>query len=85
MHPTALTLHHVVALYFFFLLPFNFNFEGSNILWLFPRLENSAANIAETIQHQGIPAAAGSVAPSLLEVCIPYHFAYFIFFNRKQL
>uniref|UniRef100_A0A0A0K6Q1 DUF7798 domain-containing protein n=1 Tax=Cucumis sativus TaxID=3659 RepID=A0A0A0K6Q1_CUCSA len=28
---------------------------------------NSAANIAETIQHQGIPAAAGSVAPSLLE------------------
>ncbi|TYK06717.1 BAT2 domain-containing protein 1 [Cucumis melo var. makuwa] len=31
------------------------------------KLENSAANIAETIQHQGIPAAAGSVAPSLLE------------------
>ncbi|KAG6572001.1 hypothetical protein SDJN03_28729, partial [Cucurbita argyrosperma subsp. sororia] len=31
------------------------------------KLENSAANIAETIQHQGIPAAAGSVAPALLE------------------
>ncbi|XP_022931612.1 uncharacterized protein LOC111437779 [Cucurbita moschata] len=31
------------------------------------KLENSAANIAETIQQQSIPAAAGSVAPSLLE------------------
>uniref|UniRef100_A0A2P2JGJ1 Uncharacterized protein n=1 Tax=Rhizophora mucronata TaxID=61149 RepID=A0A2P2JGJ1_RHIMU len=30
-------------------------------------LEHSAVNLAETIQHGGIPGAAGSVAPSLIE------------------
>ncbi|CAK9150814.1 unnamed protein product [Ilex paraguariensis] len=31
------------------------------------KLENSAANLAETIQHGALPGAAGSVAPSLIE------------------
>ena len=68
---------------FVFLFIFNFTAQGSNILYFIPRLENSAANIAETIQQQSIPVAAGSVAPSLFEVCFPYHLAY-LFFNRKQ-
>ncbi|XP_049401319.1 uncharacterized protein LOC125865172 [Solanum stenotomum] len=31
------------------------------------KLENSAVNIAESIQHGGLPATAGSIAPSILE------------------
>lgn len=34
---------------------------------LLSRLEHSAANIADSIQHGGLP--TGSVAPSLIEVC----------------
>ncbi|KAG8637623.1 hypothetical protein MANES_15G144501v8 [Manihot esculenta] len=34
---------------------------------LVQKLENSAVNLAESIQHGGIPGGAGSVAPSLLE------------------
>lgn len=37
---------------------------GSNLV---NKLENSAVNLAESIQHGGVPSAAGSVAPSLLE------------------
>ncbi|XP_060178131.1 uncharacterized protein LOC132608076 [Lycium barbarum] len=31
------------------------------------KLENSAVNIAESIQHGGLPATTGSIAPSILE------------------
>ncbi|EEF43364.1 conserved hypothetical protein [Ricinus communis] len=37
---------------------------GSNLV---QKLENSAVNIAESIQHGGLPGGAGSLAPSLLE------------------
>ncbi|KAJ9152924.1 hypothetical protein P3X46_026431 [Hevea brasiliensis] len=37
---------------------------GSNLV---QKLEHSAVNLAESIQHGGIPGGAGSVAPSLLE------------------
>lgn len=32
------------------------------------RLESSAANLADSINHGGLP-AAGTVAPSFIEVC----------------
>ncbi|XP_010263783.1 PREDICTED: uncharacterized protein LOC104601963 [Nelumbo nucifera] len=38
--------------------------EGSNLV---QKLEHSTANLAESIQQTGLPATAGSVAPSLLE------------------
>lgn len=41
------------------------------------RLENSAASIAESVQHGGLPATTGSVAPSILEVCIRFNFILF--------
>ncbi|KAG5625063.1 hypothetical protein H5410_010281 [Solanum commersonii] len=41
-------------------------FKGSSDL--VHRLENSAASIAESVQHGGLPATTGSVAPSILEV-----------------
>ncbi|KAK9286813.1 hypothetical protein L1049_015218 [Liquidambar formosana] len=37
---------------------------GSNLVH---KIENSAVNLAESIQHGGLPAGAGSVAPSLIE------------------
>ncbi|KAF8410587.1 hypothetical protein HHK36_003119 [Tetracentron sinense] len=37
---------------------------GSNLVH---KLEHSAANLAESIQHSGLPVAAGSAAPSLIE------------------
>ncbi|XP_021896741.1 uncharacterized protein LOC110813789 [Carica papaya] len=37
---------------------------GSNLV---QKLEHSAMNFAESIQNEGLPAAAGSVAPSILE------------------
>ena len=41
-----------------------------NVLLFFSRLEHSAVNLAESIQQGGaMPVPAGSVAPSLLEVC----------------
>lgn len=35
---------------------------------MFSRLEDSAVNLADSIQHGGLPGATGSVAPSILEV-----------------
>lgn len=40
------------------------------VIFLSCRLEHSAMNFAESIQNEGLPAAAGSVAPSILEVCV---------------
>ncbi|XP_006346493.1 uncharacterized protein [Solanum tuberosum] len=40
-------------------------FKGSSDL--VHKLENSAASIAESVQHGGLPATTGSVAPSILE------------------
>ncbi|CAN4107628.1 unnamed protein product [Withania somnifera] len=40
-------------------------FRGSSDL--VHKLENSAVSIAESVQHGGLPAATGSVAPSILE------------------
>jgi len=37
----------------------------------FFRLENSAVNLADSIQQGSLPGSAGSVAPSLLEVVNP--------------
>ncbi|KAA8536157.1 hypothetical protein F0562_028635 [Nyssa sinensis] len=37
---------------------------GSNLVH---KLEHSAVNLAESIQHGGLPSAAGSVAPSIIE------------------
>ncbi|KAJ8550099.1 hypothetical protein K7X08_033806 [Anisodus acutangulus] len=37
------------------------------------QLENSAVNIAESIQHGGLPATAGSIAPSILETGITFN------------
>ncbi|MCD7448042.1 hypothetical protein HAX54_037356 [Datura stramonium] len=36
------------------------------------KLENSAVNIAESIQHGGLPATTGSIAPSILETGKPF-------------
>lgn len=48
---------------------------------MFPRLENSAVNLAESIHQGGLP-AAGSVAPSLIEVCLAL---IFLFINFETL
>lgn len=39
-----------------------------------PRIENSATNIADSIQQGGLPGTTGPVAPSLLEVGVRLHF-----------
>lgn len=40
------------------------------------RLENSAVDIAESIQHGGLPATTGSVGPSILEVVSRFDFLF---------